>query len=49
MYIDLHVKYPLILLDFNESWIFLDKISKGDQISNFMKICLMGAKLLRVD
>ena len=21
MYIDLHVKYPLFLLDFNESWI----------------------------
>jgi hypothetical protein len=22
MYIDLHVKYPLFLSDFNESWIF---------------------------
>jgi hypothetical protein len=30
--IDLHAKYPLFLLDFNETWIFLDKFSRNTQI-----------------
>ena len=32
-----HVKYPLFLSDFNETWDFLDRFSKNAQRSNFMK------------
>jgi len=28
MYIGLHVQYPLLLLDFNETWIFSTEIRK---------------------
>jgi hypothetical protein len=45
MYIDLHVKYPLFLSDFNETWIFLEKVWKHPQISNFTKILQVGADL----
>jgi hypothetical protein len=45
MYIGLHVKYPLFLLDFNETWNFLDRFSKNTQLSNFMKIRPVGAEL----
>ena len=31
-YIGLHVKYPLFLSDFNETWIFLERFSKNTQI-----------------
>ena len=44
MYIGLHVKYWLFLLDFMSTG-----FSKNNQISNFMKIRLMGAELLRAD
>jgi len=49
MYIGVHVKYPLLLLDFNETWIFLDSFSKNTQISYLMKIRPVGAELLHVD
>jgi len=37
-YTCLHVKYPLFLSDFNESWIVLTCFLKNTQTSNFMKI-----------
>jgi len=38
MYISGHVKYTLLLSDFNETSIFIDRFSKTTQIY-FMKIC----------
>ena len=36
MYTGLHVKYPLILSDFNETgFFFFDRFSKDTQITNF--------------
>ena len=49
MYICRHVKYPLLLSDFNETGIFLDRFSKNPQVPNFMKILPLGAKLLHAD
>jgi hypothetical protein len=48
-YIGLHVKCPLFLPDFNEIWIFLDRVSKNTQISTFMKIRPVGAELFHAD
>jgi aromatic ring-opening dioxygenase LigB subunit len=45
MYIGLHVKYPLLLSDFNETSSYLDTFPKNSQILNFMKIRPVGAKL----
>ena len=45
MYISLHVKYPLKLSDFAETWIFLTDFKKNSQISNFMEIRPVGAEL----
>ena len=45
MYIGLHVKYPLLLSDFNETWLFFDMVTKNRQISNFIKIRTVGAEL----
>ena len=36
---------PLLFLDFNETCIFFDRISKNNQTSIFMKIHLVGAGL----
>jgi len=35
MYISLHVKYPLFLSDFNETWIFSTLFGKILKTSNF--------------
>ena len=48
MYIDLHVKYRLLLSDFNEIWIFSKDFRKM-LISNFMKIRPLGAELFHAD
>jgi hypothetical protein len=48
MYIGLHVKYPILLLDFNETN-FLYRVSKNPQISNFMKIRPVGAELFHAE
>jgi len=47
-YAGLHVKYPLLLPDFNENWIFSTDLKKN-QISNTMKIRPMGAALFHED
>jgi hypothetical protein len=45
----IHVKYPLFLPEFNETWKFLDRISKNAQKQNFIKIRPVGAMLLHAD
>jgi hypothetical protein len=40
-----HVKYPSFSSDFNEAWNFLDLFSKNSQVSNFIKIRLVGSEL----
>ena len=49
IYIGLHVKYPLFLSDFNATWIFSTGFSKNTQISNFMKIRLVGNESFDAD
>ena len=49
MYIDLHVKCPVILSHFNENLNFLDKFSKNTEISNLMKVRSVGAELFHAD
>jgi len=48
MHLGLHVKYPLFKSDFNQTSC-LDRFPKNLQISNFMKLCPMGAELLHID
>jgi len=48
-YIGLHVKYPLFLSDFNETWIFSTYFHKSIQMSILMKIRRVGAELFHVD
>ena len=49
MYIGLHVKYPIFELDLNKNFISLEKFSKNIQISNLMKIGILGAELFHAD
>ena len=49
IYIGLHVKYALILSNFNETLIFSTDRRKNPQISNFVKIRLLRAELLHAD
>ena len=49
MYLSLHVKYLLVLSDFNAIWNFLDRFSKNGQTSNFMKVRPVGAELFHAD
>jgi len=48
MYVGRHVKFPLLLSDFKETWIFLT-FQKNNQISNFIKIRPVGAELSQGD
>jgi len=48
MCIRLHLKYPLILSDFNETD-FFDKFSKNTQISNLIKIHPVGGEFFHAD
>ena len=49
VYNGIHVRYPLFLSDFNETWIFLDRFSKNTQVSNLIKIRPVGAELFHED
>jgi len=42
MYIGLHVKYPLLLSDYSESWIFSTNFRNNTKISNFTKLRPVG-------
>jgi hypothetical protein len=48
-YIGLHVECPLFLSDFGETSIFWTDFSKDIQISNLMKISLVGAEVFHAD
>ena len=48
MYIGLHLKYPLFLSDFNQTYIFFI-VLKNTEISNFIQICSVRAKLFHAD
>jgi hypothetical protein len=45
----IHVKYLLLLLDFNETWIFSKDYSTNTHIPNFMKIFPVGVELSHAD
>ena len=51
MYVHLHVKYSLVLSDFNATWVFWTDFQKKKktQLSNFMKIRPVGAELFHAD
>jgi len=49
MYTGLHVKYPVYFSLLNGTYIFLDRFSDNPQITNFMKIRPLGAKLFHAD
>jgi hypothetical protein len=49
MYIGLHVKYPLILSYFNETWFFSGIFSRNPKLSNLIKIRPVGEELLHAD
>jgi hypothetical protein len=49
MYIGFHVKYQLLLSNFNETWVFSTFVSKNTQTSNFTKIRPVGAELFHAD
>jgi hypothetical protein len=48
MYNFFHIKYPLFLSDFNETY-FLEISSNNPQMQNFMKICLVRTELFHED
>ena len=49
MFTGLHVKYPLFLSDFNETWSFHDGVSKNSPISGFTNNRRVGAELFHAD
>ena len=49
MFTSPRAKQPLFFSDFSEIRNFLNRYSKNTQISNFMKICPVGAELLQTE
>ena len=49
MYIGPHIKYPLRLSEFNETWITSTEFFLNIPISNFVKILSVGAALFHAD
>ena len=49
MYIGLHVRYPLFLSGFHETWFLSTDLRKTTQILNFMKIRPLGAEVFHAD
>jgi hypothetical protein len=49
MYIGLHIKDPLFLPDFNETWYLLTNLMRHNYIYNLMKVLPVGAKLFHAD
>jgi hypothetical protein len=49
MYVCIHVKYPLILSNFNETLIFSTYFREKIQVSNFIKIRAIVAELFLDD
>jgi len=47
MYIGFHAKYLFFLRDFNDTWIFFDKLKT--HISDLMKICPVRAELFHAN
>jgi hypothetical protein len=48
-YVGLHVKCLIFVLDLNKNLISLEKFSKNIQMSNLMKIGILGAELFHAD
>jgi len=44
MYVGLHVKYPLFLPDFSETWICSTDFSKNTQVLNLIEIYPVGSE-----
>ena len=49
MYVGFRVNNPLFMSDFNDTLNFSTDLSKNILISNFMKICQLGAGLFYAD
>jgi len=49
VYIDMHVKYPLFLSEFNEFPNVSADFGKNNLISNFINLCPVGSKLFHAD
>ena len=44
----IHMNYPSLLSDFNDTWIFSTRFRRGRKTQNFMNIGLVTAELLHV-
>jgi len=49
LYTSLRVKRLFLLLGFNDTWKFQDRLSKNTEISTFMKICSVRVELFHAD